>query len=68
MRPSLVPGLVTAAQNNANRGFADMALFEVGQIFKGDRPEDQFHRGERRAPRDGVIEGERPFLVRLVAS
>ena len=41
MRPSLIPGLVAAAQKNADRGFADVALFEVGQIFKGDRPEDQ---------------------------
>jgi phenylalanyl-tRNA synthetase beta chain len=41
MRPSLLPGLVAAAQANANRGFADVALFEVGQVFKGDRPEDQ---------------------------
>ncbi|MEW6766663.1 MAG: phenylalanine--tRNA ligase subunit beta [Pseudomonadota bacterium] len=42
MRPSLIPGLVAAAQANANRGYDDVALFEVGQIFKGDRPEDQF--------------------------
>jgi phenylalanyl-tRNA synthetase beta chain len=42
MRPSLIPGLVRAAQRNADRGFPDAALFEVGQIFKGDRPEDQF--------------------------
>ncbi|HMK70788.1 MAG TPA: phenylalanine--tRNA ligase subunit beta, partial [Xanthobacteraceae bacterium] len=42
MRPSLIPGLVAAAQRNGDRGFADTALFEVGQIFKGDRPEDQF--------------------------
>jgi len=41
MRPSLIPGLVMAAQKNADRGFPDVALFEVGQIFKGDRPEDQ---------------------------
>jgi phenylalanyl-tRNA synthetase beta chain len=41
MRPSLIPGLVMAAQRNADRGFSDVALFEVGQIFKGDRPEDQ---------------------------
>jgi phenylalanyl-tRNA synthetase beta chain len=41
MRPSLIPGLVLAAQNNADRGFNDVALFEVGQIFRGDRPEDQ---------------------------
>ncbi|HWL31044.1 MAG TPA: phenylalanine--tRNA ligase subunit beta [Xanthobacteraceae bacterium] len=42
MRPSLIPGLVAAAQRNADRGFADVALFEVGQIFQGDTPEDQF--------------------------
>jgi phenylalanyl-tRNA synthetase beta chain len=42
MRPSLIPGLVIAAQRNADRGFPDVALFEVGQIFKGDKPEDQF--------------------------
>jgi phenylalanyl-tRNA synthetase beta chain len=42
MRPSLLPGLIASAQANGDRGFADVALFEVGQIFKGDRPEDQF--------------------------
>ena len=42
MRPSLIPGLVMAAQRNAHRGYPGVALFEVGQIFKGDKPEDQF--------------------------
>ncbi|MGB7833726.1 MAG: phenylalanine--tRNA ligase subunit beta, partial [Xanthobacteraceae bacterium] len=41
MRPSLIPGLALAAQKNADRGFNDVALFEVGHIFRGDRPEDQ---------------------------
>jgi phenylalanyl-tRNA synthetase beta chain len=41
MRPSLIPGLVAAAQRNADRGFPDVGLFEVGQVFRGDRPEDQ---------------------------
>jgi phenylalanyl-tRNA synthetase beta chain len=41
MRPSLLPGLVAAAQANIDRGFPDVALFEVGQVFMGDRPEDQ---------------------------
>jgi phenylalanyl-tRNA synthetase beta chain len=41
MRPSLVAGLVAAAQANADRGSPDVALFEVGQIFRGDRPQDQ---------------------------
>ena len=41
MRPSLIPGLVAAARRNTDRGFPDVGLFEVGQIFRGDRPEDQ---------------------------
>src|ERR1700691_1090656 len=40
MRPSLLPGLVAAAQANADRGFPDVALFEVGQIFRCELPED----------------------------
>ncbi len=42
MRPSLIPGLAAAAQRNADRGFADVGLFEVGQVFRGDTPADQF--------------------------
>jgi phenylalanyl-tRNA synthetase beta chain len=42
MRPSLLPGLIAAVQANGDRGFADVALFEVGSIFTGDQPEDQF--------------------------
>ncbi|MGV8839834.1 MAG: phenylalanine--tRNA ligase subunit beta [Bauldia sp.] len=42
MRPSLLPGLVAAAQRNAARGFTDGALFEVGQIYRGVRPDDQY--------------------------
>ncbi|MBI1203696.1 MAG: phenylalanine--tRNA ligase subunit beta [Rhodopseudomonas sp.] len=42
MRPSLLAGLIASAQKNADRGYPDVALFEVGQIFKGDKPEDQF--------------------------
>jgi len=41
MRPSLIPGLTLAAQKNADRGYPDSALFEAGQIFLGDKPEDQ---------------------------
>ena len=41
MRPSLLPGLLKAAQRNADRGFGDVALFEVGQFFASDEPEGQ---------------------------
>ena len=56
-------GWSTSAQKNADRGFADVALFEVGQIFKGDQPEDQFTAasGVRRALAQG--RRRRPALV-----
>lgn len=41
MRPSLLPGLIAAAQSNADRGHGDVALFEVGQIFTSDQPAGQ---------------------------
>ncbi len=41
MRPSLLPGLLAAARRNANRGIADLAIFEVGQVFLSDAPEGQ---------------------------
>jgi len=41
MRPSLLPGLVTAAGRNAARGFSDVALFEVGQIFQSEDEKGQ---------------------------
>jgi len=34
MRPSILPNLIDAAQRNADRGFADAALFEIGPVFK----------------------------------
>ena len=42
MRPSLLPGLVTAVQANINRGVLDVALFEVGQVFLSDGPEGEY--------------------------
>ncbi|MBL8573404.1 MAG: phenylalanine--tRNA ligase subunit beta [Hyphomicrobiaceae bacterium] len=41
MRPSLLPGLIAAAGRNAARGHGDVAVFEIGQVFFGDRPQDQ---------------------------
>jgi len=41
MRPSLLPGLLSGARRNQNRGRADLALFEVGQVFLSDAPEGQ---------------------------
>ncbi|TDK35422.1 phenylalanine--tRNA ligase subunit beta [Rhizobium deserti] len=41
MRPSLLPGLLTAAQRNADKGFGDVAIFEVSGIYEADTPEGQ---------------------------
>ncbi len=41
MRPSLLPGLIAAAQRNADRGLGDVALFEVSGTYEGDTPEAQ---------------------------
>ena len=42
MRPSLLPGLITAAKRNRDRGFADGGLFELGQAYRGAEPQDQY--------------------------
>ncbi len=41
MRPDLLVGLLQAASRNQARGFADLALFEVGPVFHGGEPEEQ---------------------------
>lgn len=42
MRPSLLPGLLAAVTRNRNRAAADLALFELGQAYRGEKPEDQY--------------------------
>ncbi len=41
MRPSVLPGLVAAAARNADRGFDDLALFEVGPQYADATPKGQ---------------------------
>ena len=41
LRPDLLPGLLQAAARNQARGFADLALFEVGPAFSGGEPGEQ---------------------------
>ncbi len=41
MRPSLLPGLIAAAQRNADKGIGDVALFEVSGTYESDLPESQ---------------------------
>ena len=42
MRPSILPNLLQAAQRNADRGIPNAALFEIGPVFNGVTPEEQF--------------------------
>jgi phenylalanyl-tRNA synthetase beta chain len=37
----LLPGLVAAVRRNADRGFADSALFELGPLYRDDTPQGQ---------------------------
>ncbi|NUB44686.1 phenylalanine--tRNA ligase subunit beta [Fertoebacter nigrum] len=41
LRPDLLPGLLRAAARNQARGFADMALCEIGPVFGGGEPGEQ---------------------------
>ncbi|MDP6344463.1 MAG: phenylalanine--tRNA ligase subunit beta, partial [Alphaproteobacteria bacterium] len=41
MRPSILPNLILAAGRNADRGFEDTALFEVGPQYADPSPEGQ---------------------------
>ncbi|NOD84518.1 phenylalanine--tRNA ligase subunit beta [Ruegeria sp. HKCCD6119] len=41
MRPDLLPGLLQAAARNQARGYADVALFEVGPVFHDGEPGEQ---------------------------
>jgi phenylalanyl-tRNA synthetase beta chain len=40
LRPSLVPGLVRAAERNFNRGSSNVAIFEIGRVFKAAAQEE----------------------------
>ncbi|MDA8232400.1 MAG: phenylalanine--tRNA ligase subunit beta [Magnetospirillum sp.] len=51
MRPSLLPNLVAAAGRNADRGFRDLGLFEIGPQFDGPEP------GQQRAVAAGIRAG-----------
>jgi len=41
MRPSILPNLLAAAGRNADRGYGDVGLFEVGPAWRDDMPEGE---------------------------
>lgn len=58
MRPSLLPGLLGAARRNANRGFSDLAVFEVGQVFHSAQPDGQHTYASAIRTGTAALEGE----------
>ncbi|MDO1557819.1 phenylalanine--tRNA ligase subunit beta [Brevundimonas sp. 2R-24] len=54
MRPSALPGLMRMAGRNMARGFPDLALFEVGPVFRDDTPSGQM------AVAAGLMSGQTP--------
>ena len=41
MRQNLLPSLLNAIKKNSNRGVNNFSLFEIGQVFKSNTPEDE---------------------------
>jgi phenylalanyl-tRNA synthetase beta chain len=67
MRPSVLPNLLDAARRNADRGLAEVALYEVGPIYRDDTPEGQVNaagglRAGRLGPRDWRAKPGEPDL------
>jgi phenylalanyl-tRNA synthetase beta chain len=40
LRPSLIGGLVRAAERNFNRGLSSVAIFEIGRVFRFAEPDE----------------------------
>ncbi len=38
MRPTLLPGILSAVRHNLNQGTRDISLFELGRVFRGRAP------------------------------
>jgi phenylalanyl-tRNA synthetase beta chain len=65
MRATLLPGLVAAARRNASRGHTDLALYEVGRVFRGDvAPESGERPGVQGRPEDHEWESLNSLLPR----
>jgi phenylalanyl-tRNA synthetase beta chain len=67
MRPSALPNLVEATRRNTDRGFPDVALFELGPLYRDDRIEGQITvaaglRAGRIGPRDWREKPREPDL------
>ena len=65
MRPSLLPGLIAAAKRNADRGAAEIRLFEIGRRYgaQSERPTLGFVLAGDRTPRDWQSGKAAPFVA-----
>ncbi|MFV0416370.1 MAG: phenylalanine--tRNA ligase subunit beta [Chthoniobacterales bacterium] len=45
LRPSLIPGLLTAAERNFHYGENALRLFEIGRIYLAEQPEESYRLG-----------------------
>lgn len=63
MRPSMLPGLLSAAQRNMNRGATSVRLFEIGRRYlaEGERPTVGLVLAGDKAPRDWARGKAAPF-------
>ncbi|HWB48651.1 MAG TPA: phenylalanine--tRNA ligase subunit beta [Stellaceae bacterium] len=67
MRPSVLPNLLEAARRNADRGSPDIALYELGPLYRDDTPEGQANvagglRAGALGPRDWRVKPGAPDL------
>ena len=72
LRTTLLPGLLAALRRNVGRGMHDVALFEVGPVFRPGRPPRRRRRGSAvdRRPSDeelAALEAALPAQPRRVA-
>jgi len=78
MRPSILPQLLVAAQRNADRGFDDARLFEVGPIYRNTNDVGQERtitavwrarppRHWRAAPQPDIFDVKRDVIIVLEA-
>jgi phenylalanyl-tRNA synthetase beta chain len=66
MRPTLLPGLLSAVRHNLNQGMRDVCLFELGRIFraneKGELPDE--HEALALVATGGVMEANKAASAR----
>ncbi len=63
LRTTLLPGLLTVAAHNINRGRRDLRLFEIGRTFRRGTPPEPTHENRKHPPSPPVDERTHLGLV-----